>query len=183
VILVTVAMVGAAAGVLALAVALVAHARTVRVVDECAQVIRSRLLAPADADGAASVPGARPAGDHSVAGSVAGILPGDVRAVRDLAIVHYDALKEMSGQLSFSMAMLNAAGDGVVLTSINGRTETRTYAKVVEGGRPRHPLSPEEERALRAARLGQGPRVPNIGRPGTGRFRATPSPPRPRGVV
>src|SRR6476469_3659315 len=45
----------------------------------------------------------------------------DPRALRDIAIVRYDALNEGSGQLSFSLALLNATGDGVVLSSINGR--------------------------------------------------------------
>lgn len=83
----------------------------------------------------------------------------DQRAVRDLAVVRYDALKEMSGQLSFSIAMLNARGDGVVITSINGRSETRTYAKIVQSGHAEQSLSPEEDRAVRAARLGEGPVV------------------------
>ncbi|WP_238580819.1 DUF4446 family protein [Streptomonospora alba] len=81
----------------------------------------------------------------------------DTRAVRDVAVVRYDALEEMSGARSFSLALLNAAGDGVVVTSINGRTETRTYAKTIEHGRAEEALSPEEYRALRAARLGRGP--------------------------
>src|SRR6266576_2180518 len=72
------------------------------------------------------------------------------------AVVRYDALSEMSGQLSFSVALLNALGDGVVLSSINGRTETRTYAKTVRSGAGMQALSPEEEHAVRAARLGQG---------------------------
>lgn len=80
----------------------------------------------------------------------------DPRALRDLAIVRYDALNEMSGQLSFSVAFLNAAGDGVVISSINGRSETRTYAKVVLGGSGTQELSPEEEHAVRSARLGVG---------------------------
>ncbi|GAA3730602.1 hypothetical protein HDA32_005941 [Spinactinospora alkalitolerans] len=80
----------------------------------------------------------------------------DVLAMRDVALVRYDALEEMSGARSFSLAMLNVAGDGVVLTSINGRTETRTYAKIVEGGNATDALSPEEYRAVRAARLGHG---------------------------
>ena len=80
----------------------------------------------------------------------------DPRALRDLAIVRYDALREMTGQLSFSVALLNSAGDGVVLSSINGRSETRTYAKVVLGGAGTQPLSPEEEQAVRSARLGIG---------------------------
>jgi hypothetical protein len=80
----------------------------------------------------------------------------DPRAVRDLAIVRYDALEEMSGQLSFSLALLNTLGDGVVMTSINGRSETRTYAKIVVAGHGAQELSPEEEQAVRSARLGQG---------------------------
>ena len=83
----------------------------------------------------------------------------DPRALRDLAIVRYDALNEMTGQLSFSVALLNAAGDGVVLSSINSRSETRTYAKVVLGGGGTQPLSPEEEQAVRRARLGTGLRA------------------------
>ena len=80
----------------------------------------------------------------------------DPRALRDLAIVRYDALNEMSGQLSFSIALLNASGDGVVISSINGRSETRTYAKVVLGGTGSQKLSPQEEQAVRSARLGTG---------------------------
>lgn len=81
----------------------------------------------------------------------------DVRAIRDVAVVRYDALEEMSGARSFSLALLNAAGDGVVVTSINGRTESRTYAKTIEGGEAVETLSPEEYRAIRSARMGQGP--------------------------
>ena len=84
----------------------------------------------------------------------------DPRALRDMAIVRYDALQEMSGQLSFSLALLNAQGDGIVLTSINGRAETRTYAKAVVAGKAAQQLSPEEEEAVRAARQGQGPDSP-----------------------
>ncbi|MEU7689097.1 DUF4446 family protein [Microbispora hainanensis] len=83
--------------------------------------------------------------------------PVDSRAIRDVALYRYDALDEMTGRLSFSLALINGFGDGVVLTSINGRTETRTYARAVRGGKGLQPLSPEEEHAVRAARLGIGP--------------------------
>ncbi|GGO13131.1 hypothetical protein GCM10010116_26450 [Microbispora rosea subsp. aerata] len=83
--------------------------------------------------------------------------PVDSRAVRDVALYRYDALDEMTGRLSFSLAFINGFGDGVVLTSINGRTETRTYARAVRGGKGLQPLSPEEEHAVWAARLGIGP--------------------------
>jgi hypothetical protein len=65
----------------------------------------------------------------------------------------------MSGQRSFSLALINSVGDGIVLSSINGRTETRTYAKVVRNGYGVDALSPEEDQVLRAARLGKGPVV------------------------
>ncbi|PDP88431.1 hypothetical protein CQJ94_06475 [Glycomyces fuscus] len=80
----------------------------------------------------------------------------DPLAVRDVAVLHYDALEEMSGARSFSLALLNSEGDGVVVTSINGRTESRTYAKPVVGGECDTLLSPEEYRVVRSARLGEG---------------------------
>ena len=86
---------------------------------------------------------------------------GDLRAIRDVAVCRYDALSEMTGRLSFSVAMINGLGDGIVLTSINGRSETRTYVRPVVGGRGEQPLSPEEEEAVRAARLGIGPLIPS----------------------
>ncbi len=80
----------------------------------------------------------------------------DPRALRDVAIVRYDALNEGSGHLSFSLALLNATGDGVVLSSINGRAETRTYAKPIVAGEGKQELSPEEAQAVHSARLGTG---------------------------
>lgn len=69
-------------------------------------------------------------------------------ALRHVAVVRYDAFPDMGGRLSFSAAFLDDSGDGLVLTSINGRTETRTYAKGVKGGASEHQLSPEEEQAI-----------------------------------
>ena len=82
-----------------------------------------------------------------------------------MAVIRYDALQEMSGQLSFSLALLNSSGDGIVLSSINGRAETRTYAKIIAAGKGEQQLSPEEEEAIRVARLGQGPGT-SAGAPG-----------------
>jgi len=78
-------------------------------------------------------------------------------ALRHIAVVRYDAFPDMGGRLSFSAALLDDAGDGLVLTSINGRSETRTYAKGVKAGASEHQLSPEESQAIahatRAARV------------------------------
>ena len=47
-------------------------------------------------------------------------------AIRHVAVVRFDAFPDMGGRLSFSAALLDDAGDGLVITSINGRSETRT---------------------------------------------------------
>ena len=69
-------------------------------------------------------------------------------ALRHIAVVRYDAFPDMGGRLSFSAAFLDDSGDGLVLTSINGRSETRTYAKGVKAGASEHQLSPEEMQAI-----------------------------------
>ena len=69
-------------------------------------------------------------------------------ALRHVAVVRYDAFGDMGGRMSFSAALLDDAGDGLVLTSINGRSETRTYAKGVKGGASDHTMSPEEQQAI-----------------------------------
>lgn len=74
-------------------------------------------------------------------------------ALRHVAVVRYDAFSDLGGALSFSAALLDDAGDGLVLTSINGRSETRTYAKGVQGGRSEAALSPEEQDAIDRARV------------------------------
>ncbi|MCW2623023.1 MAG: hypothetical protein JWL64_2625 [Frankiales bacterium] len=69
-------------------------------------------------------------------------------ALRHVAVVRYDAFDDHGGRLSFSAALLDDAGDGLIMTSINARSETRTYAKGVKGGSSDHSLSPEEEQAI-----------------------------------
>jgi hypothetical protein len=71
--------------------------------------------------------------------------------VSHLALLRYDAFEDVGGRLSFSCAMLDAEGTGVVLTAINGRQETRVYAKPVREGRSTYNLSSEEEEAIRQA--------------------------------
>lgn len=75
-------------------------------------------------------------------------------ALRHVAVVRYDAFNDMGGRMSFTAAMLDDHGDGLVITSINGRTETRTYAKGVKAGSSDATLSPEEEQAITFARRG-----------------------------
>jgi hypothetical protein len=72
-------------------------------------------------------------------------------ALRNVALVRYDAFTEMSGRMSFSLALLDEKGDGVTLSAITGTGETRVYAKGIADGKGEHELSPEEAQAVRAA--------------------------------
>jgi uncharacterized protein DUF4446 len=75
-------------------------------------------------------------------------------AVQRVGLVRYDAFEDVGGRLSFSCALLNDEGDGVVITSINGRQDTRVYAKPVYHAQSEHNLSEEESTAIREAMVG-----------------------------
>jgi hypothetical protein len=79
--------------------------------------------------------------------------------LQHLAVVRYDAFGETGGKLSWSMAILDNNGDGVVLTSINSRADARTYAKEVKSFISESKLSPEEEEAIDTLRKEAGPTV------------------------
>ena len=72
-------------------------------------------------------------------------------AVQRVGLVRFDAFEDLGGMLSFAVAMLDQMGSGVVFSSINGRNETRIYAKPIEQGSSRINLSGEEEEAIRRA--------------------------------
>jgi len=75
-------------------------------------------------------------------------------AVRRVGLVRYDAFEDVGGRLSFSCALLDDHGNGVVMTSINGRQDTRVYAKPINEGHSSYNLSIEEEEAIRNALAG-----------------------------
>ena len=74
-------------------------------------------------------------------------------ALRHLSVVRYDAFGDMGGHLSWSMALLDDTGDGVLLTSIHGRSDARTYAKNVSHWACDQQTSPEEDEALQQVRV------------------------------
>lgn len=71
--------------------------------------------------------------------------------VRHVYVNRYDAFDDMGGQLSFSAALLDSNGNGLVVTAINGRTDARTYSKPVVGATSPYNLSPEETEAIKKA--------------------------------
>jgi hypothetical protein len=75
-------------------------------------------------------------------------------AVSYHGLVRYDAVNEMSGRQSTSIALLDARRSGVVLSSIHHRDQARIYAKLVRDGRGELELAPEEAEAVRQALAG-----------------------------
>lgn len=80
-------------------------------------------------------------------------------AIAHRSLVRYDAYNELSGQQSMSIALLDDARSGIVLSCIHHRDQARVYAKQVHGGRGELELSPEEAEAVRLASSPAGERV------------------------
>ncbi len=72
-------------------------------------------------------------------------------AVTKTSLVRYDAYEGAGGHQSASIALLDAARTGVVVSAIQGRDYARIYVKELERGRPSVALSPEEQEAVERA--------------------------------
>ena len=97
-------------------------------------------------------PGELPQDARALRQEVAALKAESGQALRHLSVVRYDAFTDTGGQLSWSLALLDDSGSGVVVTSIQGRAESRTYAKSVTDWTSDAQLSPEEEDAVSHAR-------------------------------
>lgn len=92
-----------------------------------------------------------------------GVVHGNTERLRELvrgtlskvAVVRYDAFEDMGGALSFTAALLDEHANGFVISAINGRSETRCYAKPVTRARSDYNLSREEVAAIESAMSGQ----------------------------
>jgi hypothetical protein len=65
--------------------------------------------------------------------------------------VRYNPFEETGGNQSFALALLDADGNGWVLSSLHARAGTRMYAKAISGGRAEAGLSAEETAAIAQA--------------------------------
>ena len=92
-------------------------------------------------------------------------------SIRRVAVLRYDAFGEMGGRLSWSVALLDDHSDGVVLTALVNRSESRCYVKTMRRGIPDIRLTPEEiqvvDAALRPNTRNGSVRIPNPTKPPT----------------
>jgi hypothetical protein len=125
-------------GLVALVIAVVALAVAVATARRTGSMARRRHVAAQDL----------PVDVHGLRQEVSALRLEAAQALRHLAVVRYDAFGDMGGHLSWTMALLDDQGDGVLVTSIHGRSDARTYAKPVTGWSSDQQLSPEEEDAI-----------------------------------
>jgi hypothetical protein len=74
--------------------------------------------------------------------------------LQKIGLVRYDAFPDVGGEQSFSFALLDGSGSGLVLTGLYSRNDMRVYAKPVIGGVSPHALTEEERQAITGARTG-----------------------------
>lgn len=73
------------------------------------------------------------------------------KAIQKVGVVRFNAFHDTGSDLSFAVALLDLNGDGVVISSIFGRDESRTYAKPIKNGTSTYNLSDEEQQAVSKA--------------------------------
>jgi uncharacterized membrane protein YccC len=73
------------------------------------------------------------------------------RSIQKVGVTRFNPFADTGGDQSFAIALLDADGNGIVLSSLHSRADTRVFAKQVQAGRSRHALSDEEQDAIRKA--------------------------------
>lgn len=73
------------------------------------------------------------------------------QCVQKVGIVRFNAFEDMGSDLSFAIALLDAQNNGLVISGIYGRNETRTYSKPIENGASTYFLTEEEKQAISQA--------------------------------
>lgn len=68
--------------------------------------------------------------------------------LQNVKLIRYDAFDAMGGEMSYSLLLTDAKKDGILLTSIYGRDESRSYAKDIKEGKSSYPLAEEEKKLL-----------------------------------
>ncbi len=71
--------------------------------------------------------------------------------IQKVGVVRFNPFKEIGGDHSFSLALLDGKDTGVVITCLHTRERTRVYMKAIQKGKSGHELSDEEKKALKEA--------------------------------
>lgn len=78
-------------------------------------------------------------------------------SVQWVGMVRFNPFHDTGGDQSFAIALADARGDGLILSSLHRRDLTRVYAKPLLEWKSTHPLTEEEMEAIEVARRGHAP--------------------------
>lgn len=71
------------------------------------------------------------------------------KGVHKVGVVRFNPFKDIGGDQSFALALLNGSDNGLVVSSLHTREGTRVYAKpILKGSSPKYTLTEEEKRAI-----------------------------------
>ena len=73
-------------------------------------------------------------------------------SIQKVGVVRFNPFKNMGGNQSFSVALLDGNNDGIVITSFYNRNGNRIFGKPIKKGRSIHVLSEEEKSAVEKAK-------------------------------
>jgi len=73
-------------------------------------------------------------------------------SIQKIGVIRFNPFKNLGGNQSFSIALLNGNNDGVVITSFYSRDGNRVFGKPIKKGRSHHVLSEEEKKAIETAK-------------------------------
>jgi len=80
-----------------------------------------------------------------------------LRSLQHIGLVRFNPFEDTGSDQSFAIALLDDQRDGIVISSLHGRANTRVFAKPVAAGDSPHNLSDEESQAIRIAIEGTRP--------------------------
>lgn len=75
-----------------------------------------------------------------------------LRGLHKVAMLRFNPFKDLGGDQSFSIALLNGKNNGITISSLHTREGTRVYSKAIAGGKSeKYPLTEEEDQVVRQA--------------------------------
>lgn len=86
-----------------------------------------------------------------IIGKINSIEEADKRHIQKVGLVRFNPFRELGGDHSFSLAILDDRNNGVVITGLHTRERTRIYMKDIKGGKSTLELSNEEQKAVASA--------------------------------
>jgi hypothetical protein len=75
------------------------------------------------------------------------------KSIRGLETLRFNPFPDQGGNQSFAVGLLNAEGDGVVLSSLYARDRMSVFAKPVKNGKSEYELTAEEKQVLDKAKV------------------------------